>query len=190
MSITAFIALLANSGLTSAITAAEQHEIQASKIAEIQLPLTVLERDIRHAVLRSVTNAYGDQVAAMQGDSYSNELLKLTRRGWDNPRGLVRGDLQRVHYVLDDEQLWRDSWSVLDRMTREDSLQQTRLLNGVTELTIRFLDGTSVNASRSPIGGEWINTWDLVGVLPLAIELTLNIEGFGEVRRVFSIPKS
>jgi general secretion pathway protein J len=187
MAITAFIALLANSGLSTAITASEQHEVQADMIADIQLPLTVLERDIRHAVLRPVTDEYGEKVAALEGGSFNEVVLMLTRRGWDNPRGLARGDLQRVHYRIENEELWRDSWSVLDRVTEEDSQQQTLLLKGVTNFEIQFLDGGSTNASSSDIGGEWVDDWEKA-TLPLAIEFSFEIERFGEVRRVFSIP--
>lgn len=187
MAITAFIALMANSGLGTAITAAEQHEVQADMIAEIQLPLTVLERDIRHAVLRPVTDEYGEQVAALRGGSFNDVVLMLTRRGWDNPRGLARGDLQRVHYIMEDEELWRESWSVLDRINEEDSQQRTLLLDGVTEFEITFLDDGSTNASRSDIGGEWVDDWEKAN-LPLAIEFSFQLENFGEVRRVFSIP--
>ena len=43
MTITAFVALLAYSGLSTSISASEEHEKLARRISEIQLPLTVIE---------------------------------------------------------------------------------------------------------------------------------------------------
>ncbi len=188
MAITAFVALLAYNGLSVSITAGEQHEKQAKKLADIQLPLTIVERDIRHAVDRPIRDEYGDPVAAMTGGAVDNYLLRLTRRGWDNPRGLRRGELQRVRYVLEDETLWRESWSVLDRVTEEDSQQRTLLMKAVLNVELAFLDPKAINASDSPLGGEWVDTWDEQEYLPLAVQIKFELEGFGEIRRVYSIP--
>ncbi len=188
ISITAFVALLAYNGLSVSITAAEQHQQQAQRLADIQLPLTVLERDIRHAVKRSINDEYDETMAAISGGELNDSLLILTRRGWDNPRGLRRGELQRVRYVLENEELWRESWSVLDRMSEEGGQQRTLLIKQVLNVELAFLDTQSTGASSSPLGGEWIEQWDVKDRLPAAVDIKLEIEGFGEVRRVFSIP--
>ncbi len=189
MLITAFVAMLAYSGLSTSIIAAEGHEEQAQQIADIQLPLTVLERDIRNAVLRPINNEYDDVEGALIGGALSDYPLVLTRRGWHNPRELPRGELQRVRYVLEDDELWRESWSVLDRNSEYEGQQRTLLLKGVVNLELAFLDGGSVNASSSSLGGEWVDIWDDAEDLPLAVDIKLELENFGEVRRVFSIAK-
>lgn len=188
MVITAFVGLLAYSGLSTSIIAGDHHEQEARRIADIQLPLTVIERDIRHAVARPVTDEYGEQLPPMLGGVLNDFPLVLTRRGWDNPRALARSELQRVRYVLQDDQLWRESWSVLDRLSEDDSKQRTLLLEGIVDLQLAFLDGTSVSASQSPLGGEWVDDWDNEQALPLAVEIRFDIGNFGEVKRVFSIP--
>ncbi|WP_240554795.1 type II secretion system minor pseudopilin GspJ [Oceanicoccus sagamiensis] len=187
MLITAFVAMLAYSGLSTSIIAAEGHEEQAQQIAAIQLPLTVLERDIRNAVARSINNEYDDVEGAMVGGTFSDYPLTLTRRGWHNPRGLARGELQRVRYMLEDNELWRESWSVLDRNSEYDGQQRTLLLKGVDNLEIAFLNAGSAGASSSSLGGEWVDSWEDNERLPLAIDIKFELENFGEVRRVFSI---
>ncbi|MCP3908221.1 MAG: type II secretion system minor pseudopilin GspJ [Oceanicoccus sp.] len=187
MLITAFVAMLAYSGLSTSIIAAEGHEEQAQQIADIQLPLTILERDIRNAVARPINNEYGDVEAALVGGALSDYPLSLTRRGWHNPRELPRGELQRVRYVLEDDELWRESWSVLDRNSEYGGQQRTLVLKGVINLELAFLNGNSAGASSSVLGGEWVDIWDDPDNLPLAVDIKFELENFGEVRRVFSI---
>ncbi len=187
MVITAFIAMLAYSGLNAAITAATQHEKQAQQLADIQLPLTIIERDIRHAVLRPIVDEYDETQPAFFGGAISDYVLILTRRAWDNPRFLPRGDLQRVRYSLENDELWRESWSVLDRMSDEEGMHRTRLLTGVLNLDLSFLDGNSVNGNQSTLGGEWVDNWEKKNELPLALEIGLTVQNFGELKRVFSI---
>ena len=188
IAITAFVALLAYNGLSASITAAEQHQQQAQQLADIQLPLTVMERDIRHAVNRPIKDEYGETVTALSGGALNDYLLILTRRGWDNPRALPRGELQRVRYILENDELWRESWSVLDRMSEEGGQQRTLLMKQVLSVELVFLDALSLSATSSPLGGEWVDLWEVGDRLPAAIDIKLEVEGFGEVRRVYSIP--
>ena len=75
MGITTFVALLAYSGLSASITAAESQQLQAQQIVDIQLPLTVLERDIRNVVARPIRDEYDDRVEALVGGAFNDYLL-------------------------------------------------------------------------------------------------------------------
>lgn len=187
MLITAFVAMLAYSALSTSIIAVEVQEEQAQQIADIQLPLTILERDIRNATARPINNEYDEVEGALIGGALNDSPLMLTRRGWHNPRELPRGELQRVRYVLEDDELWRESWSVLDRKSEYQGRQRSLILTGVINLELAFLNAGSVNASSSPLGGEWVQNWDDVESLPLAVDIKFELENFGEVRRVISI---
>lgn len=188
MVITAFVGLLAYSGLSTSITAAETHGQQAQLIADIQLPLTVIERDIRHAIDRPIRDEYGDIESAMSGGTFNEYVLKLTRHGWDNPRQLLRSDLQRVRYSLENDELWRESWSVLDRVDEDEGFQRTLLFKNVEEIGLTFLSANDASRSSNVLGGEWVEEWTSSRGLPKAIEVKVMLENFGEVRRVFSIP--
>lgn len=191
MAITAFVAVIAYSGLSSAITAAERQQQQIERLAAVQLALSVLERDIRNAHQRSVIDEYGDTIEAFSGGASDDYWLQLTRAGWQNPIGQMRSHLQRVRYYMQGTQLWRDSWSVLDRVTEEATLQRVMVIDGLTNLTIRFLDGASVNAATSSLGGEWVDQWPVTAGLdsvPVAVDLELEFEGLGRVRRVYALP--
>lgn len=190
MAITAFIAVIAYTGMSAAITAAERQQLQVQALGDIQMSLSVMERDIRNAVLRGVVDEYGDRQSAMLGGSQQEYSLQLTRSGWDNPARQRRSEMQRVRYQLEDDQLWRESWLVLDRLDSEEGLQRVMLMDGVLAFDLSFLDPTANAADQSPLGGEWIEDWSPESGddrLPAAVEITLDIENFGPVRRVFEI---
>jgi general secretion pathway protein J len=89
-----------------------------------------------------------------------------------------------VAYRLDQDGLWRDHWRVLDR-TQTSEPVRVRLLSGVRAVTFRFL-----SPSR-----EWIDRWPQPGgnpaeqerARPAAVEVTLELEDWGQIRRVVEV---
>lgn len=189
MVITAFIALMAYNGLSAAVTAAEGSERQAERLANIQLPWTVLERDLRNAVARPITDEYGDEQPSMSGGELEDYVLRLTRAGRSNPTDAPRGDLQRVRYSLEGDELWRESWGVLDRYNSDDTFRRTLLLDRVVRIKLAFLDAAGSGAGTSRLGGDWVDSWSQPKDLPLAVDMVIELEDLGEMRRVISIPK-
>lgn len=192
MAITAMVAIMAYAGLTTAINAASHHGAMVQRLGEVQTAVSWIVRDLRQSVDRSITDARGDiRPALIGGNTDNEELLELTHSGWDNARGQRRSALQRVHYRLDaDGNLWRDSWTVLDRIDDEDHLQQVKLLSGVQSFKARFLDGKSANAKQEALGGEWVELWPATKgdtLLPLAVEFDIDIDGIGVVHRVVGL---
>ncbi|MDC3332886.1 type II secretion system minor pseudopilin GspJ, partial [bacterium] len=133
---------------------------------------------------RTIKDEYDDSQPAFEGGAFNDYILRLTRSGWANPRGLPRGEVQRVRYTLEGRELWRESWSVLDRVDSESSLQRTLLINSVEEMKVLFL---KPDASITPLGGEWVEEWNNATQLPMAVDVVLEIEKFGRVRRVLNI---
>ncbi len=190
MAITGFIAVMAYNGLSAAINSAERQQLQARTLADIQISLAVMERDIRQLVQRPIRDEYGDQQPSLKGGSQQEYLLTLSRGGWDNVLKQRRSELQRVRYTLEDDQLWRESWPVLDRVDAEEGLQRLLLIDGVMDFQLAFLNSDTQAASQSPLGGEWVDDWSPqpgADTLPLAIEIRFEIEAFGQVRRVYEI---
>ena len=201
MAITALVAVMAYAGLNTAINAAERHGEMVRRLGEVQTAIGWIVRDLRQSVERPITDARDNVRPAMIGNSDdSEELLELTRSGWDNPRGQRRATLQRVHYRLDaDHNLWRDHWLVLDRIDDEDRLQQVKLLTGVQSFRVQFLKGAAVNAgassaSSNPLGGEWIEQWPVsksdTEKMPLAVQFDIDIEGIGVIHRIVALANS
>ena len=186
MAITAFIAVIAYSALSVAISTSERHEQKAQQLADIQLALSVLERDIRNSVARGIKDEFGDEQAAMMGGALADYVLQLTRRGWDNPTDIKRGDIQRVRYEFNDNTLWRQHWLVLDRLNEGDDRLRVMVIDKVTAFDVLFLKPDNNTANPSSLGGVWQEDWD-ENDMPLAIEVRLDIEHFGLVKRVFEI---
>lgn len=190
MAVTLMVGVIAYNSLSVSIMAADSNENRTQRLAKVQLALTFMERDIRQAALRGIVDEFGDPQPALSGGAAADYPLQLTRRGWDNPGDQRRGELQRVRYRLDNGQLWREYWPVLDMADEEQGKQQLLLLEGVSELVFKFLDDRSNRAGQSPIGGEWRDYWQPSpdrDHLPRAVELIFELEQFGQVRRVIEV---
>ena len=142
---------------------------------------------------------FGEDEPALVGGPAARYLLSFTRIGWHNTAGLPRSHLQRVTYRLEDDALWRDSYPVLDR-AGDTEPQSARLLDGVTYLELAFLD----NAARAQAAGrgtsletrDWAENWlpdsgavaDAGLPLPAAVEWRMELEDWGEMRRLYVLP--
>jgi general secretion pathway protein J len=119
-------------------------------------------------------------------------LVEFTRAGWTNPTGINRSTLQRVRYRLVDNKLYRDYWGVLDRTLNSTPIE-VQLLDKVQSVTFRFMDN----------GRQWQTTWpasqatQVAGApaasfasrdLPIAIEVTINLQDWGEIKRLVEVP--
>jgi general secretion pathway protein J len=176
----AIFAAIAYGGLDQVLTAKARTTRESERLADLQTAFTWIARDIEQAVDRPIRDAYGDPAEAMIGGGTS---LELTRAGWRNPAGLTRSNLQRVAYTLDDGRLRRGYWRVLDRAPDSEA-HESVLLNDVQEMELRFLDEQ----------GQWQPAWPVTNAagdvvpMPRAVELSLEIDGWGRITRLFQIP--
>jgi len=182
MAIFAVVAVMAYSGLDIVMKAGKQGDAHAVKLAAIQTAFAILERDIEQAVNRSIRDSFGDDQPAMSGD---DESIEFTRAGRRNPGGFSRSHLHRIAYRIEDEQLMRASWQMLDR-AQDSEAASGPLMDGVEQIEIKYLDGQL----------EWQSTWPAGNLtasssppsaLPRAIELTIESEQWGDIRRVFRV---
>lgn len=200
MAITAVIAVMAYSGLNSALNAMEQSDIQSKRLNEVTLLFSVLAKDLRQAVPRMVrSGTLGERQNAF--DAPENELIafQLTRQGWSNPRPNVyrRSELQRVAYSVEEGKLIRESWYAPDHIDATPS-SRVVLVEGVEHLKMEYLQPlqTSASLSKHPLGGRWRETWPYPyptgsggsDKLPLAVQMTIELKNWGEVTRVFELP--
>jgi len=176
----AIFAAIAYGGLDQVLTAKARTTRAAERLSDLQTAYTWIARDIEQAVDRPIRDAYGDPAEAVIGGGTS---LELTRAGWRNPAGLTRSNLQRVAYTLEDGQLQRRYWRVLDRAPDSEA-HETELLEGVQEMELRFLDEQ----------GQWQPTWPVTNAagntvpMPRAVEVSLEIEDWGRITRLFRVP--
>ena len=160
-------------------------ENQSDRLNSLQRTFYWLAEDITQIVERPVRSAVGADLPALLFDLSGESVFELTRGGWSNPAADVmppRSNLQRVVWALEEDKLMRSYWYHLDPLDETPS-RRRQLLDRVEQLTLRFLD----------VEGEWQESWPPPDAedpgLPAAIELTLALEDFGDVRRVFALPR-
>jgi general secretion pathway protein J len=155
-------------------------ERQALFLKQLQGTMLMFDGDIGQHVLRPVRDDFGDSQAPMVSADVGEYRLSLTRAGWQNPLAQPRSTLQRVAYGVEDEKLIRYSWPMLDRVQGSEPYKVV-LLEQVRDLKLRFLDQRR----------QWQEQWPALSAnnaplltMPLAVELTLELEEWGSFRRL------
>ena len=184
LSIFGLLATLSYSGLQAVMTQQSRTEIAADRLSELQKLYLIMQRDIEQVVLRPIRDEYGDVQPPLVG----GETFQLTRAGWRNPAGRQRSNLQRVGYALEEQQLVRYSWAVLDRAQDSEPLVQ-RLIEAVEQMQIRYLG----------VDNEWKEQWPdtetladpaiAPSPLPRVVEVTIEHEMYGPIVWLFLLPQ-
>ena len=157
----------------------EQVSESQRQLSQIQFALGYMGKDVIQLVNRKIRDQYGDEQPQLK---ISENSLVFTRSGWGNLLGQPRSNLQRVEYRLEDDNLQRRYWPQLDQAYTEVSVEQN-LLSGVEDFRIRLLTA----------GKQTYEDWPLDETLttepekPVAIEMTLNLTDFGEIRRIYEL---
>lgn len=183
LALTASVAVMAYSGLSSAMVARERLVREEAVLRDLQRFFNLIGRDLRHLVARPVRNEIGELEAAVIAEEDSLLRLALTRNGWDNFAGLPRSNLQRVGWWFEDGQLSRGYWPVLDRAT-ETPLLEAVVLEDVLEFEVRLLD--EEQRSRDDAWRvRWPESDSRLDELPVAVEVSVEIEDWGRATRIY-----
>lgn len=158
-----------------------------SDLAELQRAVRLLTLDMTQITPRPVSDALGrgTMAAVISGDG-SGRVMTLTRGGEADARASGRITLRRVEYRLEQGELRRVTWPVLDPATSVEPKVRV-LLKDVRSLDFRFLDDE----------GQWGTVWPKsnsnsnpasLRQRPRAIEMRLDTNRDGPLRRVWEIP--
>lgn len=167
-------------GMSDVSAATADH---ATTLAGLQRAMAVLERDIEQLVRRPVRDEHGDSRDAVAVDDEA--LLELTRRGWQNPLGAPRAELQRVAYVLRNEKLVRLFWPVLDRAADTEPIVQV-LLDDVEDVDFLAHDDEDGDHRQWPLSSSSKNE----KLYLAAIEMRLKHKTFDRIERLWMVPPS
>lgn len=175
------VSLLAYGGLASVLNSRVTVQAAIDRTAAFQKAFFRLRDDLQQVRERPVRNSYGTAFEPALWLNYERRL-EFTRGGWRNPLSHPRSTMERVAYRLDDDrQLVRDSWRVLDRGP-DSPVVSVVLLDRVRQAEWRFLDDTR---QWHP---EWPPPANVQGApqpAPMAVELTLETDDWGELRLLF-----
>jgi general secretion pathway protein J len=179
------MSMLAYSALGNTLSNADYLSTRMDRIQSIQRAMRYLSSDLMQTAPRPIRSEVGDDfLPALVSTLSSDYLLELTHGGWGNPAGLPRGTLQRVAYRLEDDQLVRYHWNVLDRTYANEPFAIV-LLDNVESLYFRYIDPT----------GEVSEVWPPLATgaaidlrsRPRAVEVILTLADEGEIRRLLEV---
>lgn len=183
--ILAVMGMMAYRGVTEARVAVGNAESHLDRLREVQRAMQLVVTDFRTLTRRPVREPIGDGFrASLLRDPNGIVLVELSRAGWPNGAGTPRGTDQRVLYQLDQGKLVRQHWTVMDATLATQPVKR-ELLKDVERVEIRYLT----------TGREWIAEWpqfnstrdqDLYA-RPLAVEITVVLSDWGEIRRVVEV---
>ncbi|EFN8783097.1 Type II secretion system protein J precursor [Escherichia coli] len=157
------------------------HELSLDKVrrlAELQRGVSQMERDLTQMIPRHSRGNEGQLLAAphlLKSDDWG---ISFTRNSWLNPAGMLpRSELQWVGYRLRQQKLERLSYFHVDHPS------------GVSPDVKVMLDGVHAFRLRFFVNGAWQARWESTGILPQAVEVTLVMDDFAELTRLFLVSK-
>ena len=155
---------------------------RGQRLSDVQRAMQILQRDIMQMSQRGVRDELGDPLVPFRLGG--NVALEFTRRGWRNPLGQRRSELQRVAYVVTDGVLYRYYWNVLDRAEDSEPIVQ-ELLSDVETLLVSAID----------VSGNDHEFWPLIGEVATderarlaGVRVLLEMAPFGEITRLWDVP--
>ena len=151
----------------------------------LQRTMRIISADFQQLSPRPVRDEIGDGFGpALDTDFNSGFALELTHGGWSNPIALPRGTMQRSAYRIEEDELIRYHWRVLDRTFSNEPVS-VALIYGVESIVFLFMQAD----------GEWTEQWppaNQAGPLgdrlrPRAVNIVLTLENEGEITRLLEV---
>jgi len=182
----AIVSAIAMGGYNELVKQSDIASAGAARTRSVQAAVQRLVLDFTSLEPRPVREPLGDSIQpALRADARNSEqIAELTHSGWSNPAGVPRSTLQRVSYRLEDKKLMREYWVVLDR-TLTGEPQSAELIDRVKTVGFRFMDGNrSWHEQWPPLG---YSAPDMGQLRPIAVEITLELEDWGEIKRIVEV---
>lgn len=174
LSVFALATAMAYGGLARLVETRRALAAEQERLARMLFAFGLFERDLRAALPRPVRDATGAVRAAFVGEMASVE--------WTVTQPLPMGGagLARVLYRLEGRDVVLERFPIADRAPASP-VHRERLLTEVSRWELRFLDHE----------GRWQREWSAgERTLPRAVELTVSLPGWGELRRVIALARA
>jgi len=185
LAVFSIMSMLAYSALGSTLSNADYLTDRIDRLQSVQRTIRYLSSDLLQTAPRPIRSELGDTyVPALRSALGSDFALELTHGGWGNPVGLPRGTLQRVAYRIEDDELLRYHWGVLDRTYANEPII-TVLLDDVESLYFRFYSATGELSEAWPPQNQQGATG--MRDRPRAVEIVLTLPDQGEITRLLEI---
>ncbi|KFB00071.1 type II secretion system minor pseudopilin GspJ [Vibrio sp. ER1A] len=160
----------------------ELSQERSARLQEIQRGFVYLDSDFRQMALRQFRHegeAPLNRLILWQQNLLESEGkgLLFTRLGWLNPQNqFPRGEVAKIGYRLKQDKLERVWWRYPDTAVGEPPVVLP-IFSGVEDFDMRFYNGEA-----------WLKEWQADLSLPLAVEIKLTFEDYGEITRIYLTP--
>lgn len=182
----AVLSVMAYGGLRSVINNSAHSSAALERIHEVQRAMHVIARDLSQIVKRDIRDELGVRHPALSASNIQDSLVEFTRNGRRNPAELSRSTLLRVTYKHEETTLTRLFWPQLDRV-QGMTPYETTLIEGVKNIELRYLDDQNNWQSQWPPDSTQQANSISPDSLPIAIEVKLELEDWGEITRVVRV---
>lgn len=179
------IGVMAAQILGGTIRLADATRERGESLTDLQRAMDIVGRDVVQMIRRPVRDELGETTAPVTITGTS--LLELTRLGWQNPLGRPRSEVQRIAYMHREDTLVRLYWPVLDRAPGTQPIVQT-LLDGVVEVSFAAFDDQGERHGFWPLAEQGPNEPDAIPLGLAAVEMTLRLERYGHLERLWLVP--
>ncbi len=184
MAIFGVLSALAYMTLGQTLSNSDMLTERMDRLQSIQRTMSYLSTELIQVAPRSIRADLGQAQPALVSNFGDEFSLQLTHNGWPNSAGVPRSTQQRTAYRIEDDELIRYHWNVLDRTVNNVPVA-TVLLEGIESLTFRFLQPN----------GDWVDQWPPVSVqaapnstmLPRAVAIVLTLPDEGELTRIVEV---
>ena len=179
------MAALAYGALSQTLLSAEILGDRMDRLQALQRTIRIISADFQQLSPRPVRDEIGDGFGpALDTDFNSGFALELTHGGWNNPIALPRGTMQRSAYRIEEDELIRYHWRVLDRTFSNEPVS-VALIDGVESAVFLFMQAD----------GEWTEQWPPANqsgplgdrLRPRAVRIVLTFENEGEISRLLEV---
>jgi general secretion pathway protein J len=187
MSVFAIMSVMAYGGLSQVITNNTSAEAELERMQSVQHMMYTLTRDFSQIIQRDIRDEFGTTQPYLIAGNDPDTVVEFTRSGRRNPAELLRSNLQRVAYQLEDNKLYRLFWPQLDRVQGMEPARN-ELLGDIEAFDIRYLD----SEAEWHTGWPPLNTSASPGVsipLPVAVEISLTLIDWGKLKRLYKVSR-
>lgn len=185
MAVFALVAALAYGTLNQTLLSAELLSDRMDRLQALQRTVRMLTDDLQQLTPRPIRDELGDNYGAALNTGFQTGFaVELTRAGWSNPMVLPRSTQQRAAYRIEENELVRYHWNVLDRTLSNEPIVVS-LLDGVESLQFRFYRSDEDFVEQWP--AQNATGTGSVRSRPRAVEFILTLEDEGEIMRLVEV---
>lgn len=173
------VGLISSQLVSQTIRSNEILKEHGDRLGQIHRAMQILQRDVMQMAQRPIRGNYGEPVPNLLIGA--DGAIEFSRNGWRNPLNLPRAEVQRVGYVVQESELVRGYWPVLDRAQDTEPVFQT-LLSDVEQAEFFALDTAGNEHTFWPQSGLPADI-RLIGLI-----LRIEIKPFGVIERTWDLP--